>query len=151
MKVIRSKTGKWVFSGLLWVFGGTLYFFIEVAWKTLNGRPEMISWTMLVLAIVLCVPLERFGSELPWDCPLLWQTIICTAAITTTEFIAGCILNLWLDLGIWDYSNVPFNILGQVCLPFSGVWFVLSVFAIILFDWMRYVVEGGDRPHYTII
>lgn len=151
MMMGKSKLSKWVLSGLLWVFGGTLYFYMEVMWKTLNSRSESISWTMLTLAMILCIPLERFGSELPWNCPLLLQASICTVAITATEFIAGCILNLWLGLGIWDYSNVPFNILGQVCLAFSGVWFALSIFAIILFDWIRYIVEGGERPHYTFI
>ena len=85
------------------------------------------------------------------ELPTAFAGVICTVAITATEFIAGCILNLWLGLGIWDYSNVPFNILGQVCLAFSGVWFALSIFAIILFDWIRYIVEGGEKPHYRIV
>jgi len=36
-------------------------------------------------------------------------------------------------------------------LAFSGVWFALSIFAIILFDWIRYIVEGGEKPHYRIV
>ena len=42
-----------VLSVLLWFFGGTLYFLLEVAYKTSTGFPERISWTMLVLAVVL--------------------------------------------------------------------------------------------------
>ena len=53
----RERAGKWLLSVLLWVWTGTLYFFIEVIWKTSHGRPEMISWTMLLLAIILAVPL----------------------------------------------------------------------------------------------
>lgn len=146
-----NKLGKWVFSMLLWVFGGTLYFFIEVAWKTLSGKPEGISWTMLLLAMFLCIPLERFGCELPWAMGLLEQACICTIAITTAEFAAGCVLNLWLGLGIWDYSTMPFNLFGQICLPFMLLWLFLSMFAIVLFDWMRYVVQGGERPFYYLI
>ena len=36
-----------------------------------------------------------------------------------------------------DYSNMPFNVLGQVCLPFSIIWFFLSYVAIRLDDWLR--------------
>ena len=33
---------------------------------------------------------------------------------------------LWLKLDIWDYSRIPFNLYGQICLPYAAVWFVLS-------------------------
>jgi len=84
----RERVGKWLLSVLLWVWTGTLYFFIEVIWKTSHGRPEMISWTMLLLAIILAVPLERFGAELPWEMPLMVQSAVCGVAITVVEFVA---------------------------------------------------------------
>ena len=43
---------------------------------------------MLLLAIVLAVPLERFGAELPWDMPLMAQSAVCGVAITAVEFVA---------------------------------------------------------------
>lgn len=138
-------------SVLLWVWSGTLYFFIEIIWKSVHGRPEMISWTMLLLAIVLAVPLERFGAELPWDMPLMAQSTICGLAITVVEFMAGIVINVWLDMGVWDYSNIAGNLMGQVCPPFTLLWIFLSAVGIIMLDWMRYAVEGGVRPHYTIL
>lgn len=146
----REQMGKWVLSLLLWMWVGGLYFFMEVAWKTLNGRPETIHWTMFALAIILAVPLERFGAELPWDMPLWIQTAICATAITAVEFVAGLVFNIWLGLGIWDYSHLPWNILGQICLPFYFVWIAASVAGIVMLDWMRYAVEGGEKPHYTL-
>lgn len=145
-----GRAGKWLLSVLLWVWTGTLYFFIEVAWKTSHGRPEAISWTMLLLAIILAIPLERFGAELPWDMPLLAQSAICGVAITTVEFIAGLIINVWLGMGVWDYSAMPGNIMGQVCPQYLIVWVFLSAFGIVMLDWMRYAVEGGESPHYTL-
>ena len=44
-----------------------------------------------------------------------------------------------------------FNILGQVCPQFFVVWIALSMFGIVMLDWMRYVIEGGERPHYKFI
>ena len=78
---------KAVLSLLLWTWTGTTYFFVEVVFKTLRGRPETISWTMLALAILLAIPLERFGAELPWDCPLWLQVLICgTAGVSFSVF-----------------------------------------------------------------
>ena len=139
-----------VLSVLLWFFGGTLYFLLEVAYKTSTGFPERISWTMLVLAVVLCVPVERAGHQLPWGCPLWLQALCCAALVTVTELAAGCVLNLWLGLDIWDYSDLPLNLLGQICLPFSLVWWALCLIFIPVFDWLRWAVIGGDRPQYTM-
>ena len=41
------------------------------------------------------------------------------------ELIAGVIFNILLRQDVWDYSNMPLNFLGQICLPFSAVWFIL--------------------------
>ena len=89
---------KAVLSLLLWTWTGTTYFFVEVVFKTLRGRPETISWTMLALAILLAIPLERFGAELPWDCPLWLQALICGTAITAAE-LAGLLLPSRQPLG----------------------------------------------------
>lgn len=145
----RIKAHRTVLNALLWTWTGTVYFFIEVAWKTLRGRPDTISWTMLVLALILAIPLERCGAEMPWHAPLWLQGFVCGMGITAAELLAGLVLNVWLGLGIWDYSGLPFNLAGQICLPFFGIWCLLSMPAIVILDWLRYAVEGGERPHYS--
>lgn len=95
----NGKMGKAVLSLLLWSWTGTVYFFLEIIWKTAHSRPESISWTMLALAIVLAVPLERFGAELPWECPLWAQGLICGTGITAVEFVSGLVLNVWFKMG----------------------------------------------------
>lgn len=146
---MRERIGKWVLSILLWFWAGGVYFFAEVIWKTVQGRPETISWTMFALAIILAIPMERFGAELPWEMPLIAQAGISALAVIATEFVAGLILNVALGLGIWDYSNMPGNIMGQICPQFALLWFVVSIIGIVLMDWMRYAVEGGEKPHYV--
>lgn len=141
---------KAVLSVLLWTWAGAVYFFLEVAWKTLWGEPESISWTMFLLAILLAVPLERFGAELPWEMPLALQALICGTAITGAELAAGLVLNVWLRMDVWDYSHMQGNLWGQVCPQFWALWCVLSIGAIVALDWVRYAVEGGDRPHYKL-
>ena len=145
-----TRWSKPVLSMLLWTWGGTVYYLLEVAYKSLTDHPELISWTMLVVAIILCIPVERCGAELPWGCPLWFQALCCAILVTAVEFVSGLVLNIWLGLGIWDYSDLPFNFMGQICLQFFFVWWGLCFVFIPVFDWMRWAVEGGEKPHYRI-
>ena len=143
-----SRAGRWVLSMLLWFWGGTVYYLLEVVYKTATGHPERISWTMLVVAILLTVPVERCGAELPWSCPLWLQAVACATLVTAVELVEGLILNVWLGLGVWDYSQLPGNLWGQICPQFAAVWWVICLVFIPVFDWMRWAVESGERPHY---
>lgn len=143
-----SKAGDRVLSLLLWTWGGTVYFLLEVAWKTIRGEPEKISWTMLVVAMLLTIAVERCGAELPWTCPLWLQALACAALVTVVELAAGLLLNKLLGLCIWDYSHLPGNLWGQICPQFAVLWWALCFAFIPVFDWMRYAVLGGQRPKY---
>ena len=70
--------------------------------------------------------------------------------ITLLEFVAGCIINLWCGLNVWDYSELPLNICGQICILFTGYWCLLSVIAIIADDWLRYLMFDEEKPHYKL-
>lgn len=146
-----SRAGRWVLSVLMWTWGGAAYFLLEVAYKTARGEPERISWTMLVLAAILCIPIERAGAEMPWDVPLWMQAAGCAVLVTATELIAGLILNVWIGLGVWDYSDLWGNLWGQICPQFAAIWWGLCLVFIPVFDWMRYAVAGGERPRYRVI
>lgn len=145
-----TKTGRRVLSMLLWSWGGTIYFLLEVVFKTLRGKPEQISWTMLILAILLTIPVERCGEQLLWNVPLWLQALACAGLVTAVELAAGLILNIWLRLDIWDYSHLPFNLWGQICPQFAAVWWFLCMVFIPAFDWLRWAVEGGQRPRYHL-
>lgn len=129
---------------VLTLCGGCVYFLIEMAWR---GHSH---WTMAVLGGVCFVLIGDINEFIPWNMPLVLQGAIGSGTVTLLELVSGIILNLWLGLGIWDYSNMPFNFLGQICLPFSLLWVALSVVAVILDDWLRYWLFGEDRPTYTL-
>lgn len=124
--------------------GGCIYFAIELLWR---GHSH---WTMAVLGAICFVLIGGINEFFPWSMPLALQGVIGAAAVTVLEFIAGVTLNLWLGLGIWDYSNLPLNVLGQICLPFSILWIPLAMVAVVLDDWLRYRWFGEDRPTYTL-
>lgn len=62
---------------------------------------------------------------------ILKKALVGTAFITVTEFIVGCIVNIYFDWNVWDYSDMYFDILGQVCLFYSFLWFAISGFVAI--------------------
>lgn len=131
-------------AAILALIGGTAYVVIELLWR---GHTH---WTMAVLGGVLFLLLGGLNEWLPWEMPLQIQCLIGAGMVTAAEFLTGLILNVWLDLDIWDYSGIPGNILGQICPQFTLAWMGLSLAAILLDDWLRYRLWGEDRPHYTI-
>lgn len=86
-----------------------------------------------------------------WTMPLWLQGLISAAVVTTVEYMSGLILNVWLKLNIWDYSYLPFNLQGQICLYYGGLWIFIGIGAVILDDWLRYWLFGEDRPKYRLI
>lgn len=108
------------------VFGliaGCIYLIIELAWR---GHTH---WTMLPLAAVIFVCAGVLDErENP---PPVWlQVVIGTGIATSLELAAGVVLNVWLGLGVWDYSGLPGNILGQICPQYTLAWAVLMVVSI---------------------
>lgn len=108
--------------------GGLLYMGIELLWR---GHTH---WTMGVLGGV-CFAVIGLLNEGGHPPPMLMQMMVSAMLVTALELVAGLVLNLWLGLGIWDYSSMPGNLLGQICPQYSFAWFLLS--------WVAIRVEDG--------
>lgn len=92
------------------------------------------------------------ASHAPFDDMPLWKQIVIGAClITALEFITGCVVNQWLGWGVWDYSGMPGNVLGQICPQYILLWLPVSLAGIVLDDWLRFWWWGEERPHYKII
>lgn len=123
--------------------GGSLYQVLELLWRGYSH------WTMFILGGLCFVLLGLINEVLPWNMPLLLQGIMGSAIIVTPlEFITGYIVNIQLGWNIWDYSSMPFNFMGQICLSFSFLWIFISILAIILDDQLRYWWFKEEKPHY---
>lgn len=129
---------------VLLLIGGMIYVLIELLFR---GRSH---FTMFILGGVCFVSVGLINEVLPWDTPFQLQMLLGGSIITVLEFISGCILNLYFGLGIWDYSDQPGNILGQICPLFSLLWVFLSGLAIVLDDYLRYWLFNEEKPHYTL-
>ena len=124
--------------------GGLLYNVLELAWRGWSH------WTMFVLGGICFVCLGLINEIVPWEMPLWQQVIIGAGIITGLEFVAGCIVNLWLGWEVWDYSQMLGNILGQVCPQFFILWLPVSLAGIVLDDCLRYLMFDEEKPHYNV-
>lgn len=124
--------------------GGIVYVFIELLYRGFSH------WTMFIVAAISFILIGLINEYISWDMKLWKQMLIGSAIITTMEFISGYIINIKLGWQVWDYSNLPFNIMGQICLPFSIVWFFISLVAIIADDYLRYWLFKEEKPHYKL-
>lgn len=106
--------------------------------------------SMFLLAGMVFIFLGLMNKVWGWEFPLVYQVLIGTAFATVAEFITGCIVNLWLGLNVWDYSNLPFNICGQVCLYFTLLWIPITLLAIVLDDVIRWKFFSEENPRYWI-
>lgn len=132
---------------ILFVIGGSIYTVIEIIYRAIMNRTPT-HFSMFILGGVIFILVGSINEYIDWSLPFWMQVLIGTGITVILEFISGCILNLWLNLDIWDYSRVPFNLLGQVCLPFIFLWVFLVAIAIVLDDYLRYWLFGEDRPVY---
>lgn len=137
----KPKKGKAVF---FFCIGFMLYITIEVLWRGCSH------WTMGLLGGLCFLFIGSLNELFPWELDLVWQTLLSAGAITFLELTAGLILNIWMGLGIWDYSNLPHNLLGQISLQYSLLWIPLSLAAIFLDDLLRYYLFDEEKPCYRI-
>lgn len=137
---------------------GSLYMCFEVFWRAVSGyaddmgmlvlsdlwpRPAMMGYTSLWMGVVgaLCGTALGYINEVKWvkqNINSFWQAVAGAVTVLLVELVSGLILNVRLGLNIWDYYQQPFNVLGQVCLPSLGLWFLLSPFAFWFDDFLRW-------------
>ena len=69
---------------------------------------------------------------------LLLQGCIGSLLITTMELIVGEYIKINRLQEMWNYSNVMLNFDGVICLPYSLLWIIVSLFAIFVADSINY-------------
>ncbi len=79
------------------------------------------------------------------------QMVISACIITLFEFITGYIVNIRLGIGVWDYSYLPYNFMGQICLVYSVLWMFLSLAIIFVDDGIRHFLYGEELPVYRAV
>lgn len=105
---------------VLFLVGGVGYGILECLWR------RRTHWTM-ILAGGVCAVLMDAVAVCRRPCSFIAKAGVCAAVITAVEFLFGVVFNKWLRMNVWDYSAMPFNVLGQICPLYSCFWMGLSL------------------------
>lgn len=133
------------FNKLVWVFliSCIIGFLVETAWcfirhgyiesrKSLVYGPLSVAYGMG--AVVLTLALYKFRNA------PVWKTFLVAFTVgTITEYICSLGQEIVFGSVAWDYSNVPLNINGRVCLLYSIFWGLLGI------AWIKFLYPPMER------
>ncbi len=119
---------------ILFLIGGIGYGIIEVLFRGYTH------WSMIITGGAAFLSLYIINNALN-DTSIFIKALLGMVVITALEFSVGIIVNKIFYLDVWDYTNMPGNILGQISLQFSACWYGLSVVAFIIFENIHIITD----------
>ncbi|MDD7402564.1 MAG: hypothetical protein SO170_02855 [Butyribacter sp.] len=129
---------------IMFLTGGFLYCGIEILARGYSHISMFLAGGICFLLIGVVEFLLGNSAS------ILSQMFFCGLMITGVELVFGMIVNRHMHLNVWDYSGEQYNFQGQICLLYSNLWFFLSCPAILLHDYMEFLLLGYQIPHYRI-
>ena len=142
MKTMKKTILKNV---VLSVVGGLSYGIIELIYR------QKTYYLMILCGAIAIILLDKINDYISWDMDILLQGCIGSLIITGMEFTIGNLYLMGIVPKMWDYSNVWLNYKGIICLPFSLIWILLSICAILLADTINYYVfHELPVPYYKL-
>ena len=115
---------------IIFIIFGLMYVTIELLYR---GHTH---YSMFIVGGICGVLIGLINDNTP-DMPLFPQCVLGAVIITVIELLTGLFLNVYLGLNVWDYSNQPFNFMGQICPQFCIIWCILSILVIRIDDWLK--------------
>ena len=128
----------------LFLVGGFTYFYIEILFRGYSHFSMIICGG---LAFILCGAINQL---MHFRISLVSQMILSSIIITGLEFITGYLVNMRLHWNVWDYSGMPYNLYGQICVAYSAIWLVLSLVCIFVDDLIRWKIFDEEQARYYI-
>ncbi|MBQ2847362.1 MAG: hypothetical protein IJE74_03810 [Clostridia bacterium] len=104
---------------MCFAIGAVAYGLIEVA---VRGYTH---WTMALTGGAVMVLLNLINQTKNLN--IFVKCLIGMIVITSLEFAVGMAVNVGLKWNVWDYSDKPFNLFGQICPQFCIAWFFISI------------------------
>ena len=117
---------------LLFCLGGGAYVLLEHLWR---------GWSHISMFFLggLCFVAIGHLREADPDLSVPGQMVLGVGIITAGELGTGLLVNR--DYGVWDYRAMPYQFLGQICLPFVLLWLPVSLAALWLYDRAKEILE----------
>ena len=121
---------KFKFYLFVFCIGAVGYCLIELLWRGYT-HPSMGVAGGLSFCLIAVIQKRLKPLKFTYRC------IASGLCITAVELVFGGVFNLWLRLEVWDYSLMPLNLFGQVCLLYTVLWCLLSAPMLIASDLLR--------------
>lgn len=103
---------------------------IEGLWRI----PSNGGWVNIAMLPIYGTCLVFIGiiNQCPWfyHRPIWLQSLVGAFFILAVELAAGYVINIRMGLLVWDYSHLPLNYKGQICVWFGVAWYLLMPFAV---------------------
>ena len=144
-KEIKPVKSSISFSKLVWIFAVccVVGFVVETLWcyfrhgyiesrKSLVYGPLSVAYGMG--GVLLTLVLSKFRTSSLWEVFLV-SFLVGTAA----EYICSLGQEIVFGSVAWDYSDLPLNINGRVCLLYSIFWGVLGI------GWVKLIMPLSDK------
>ena len=127
---------------LLFILMGAIYYGLEILFR---GYSHI---SMFILGGICGILIGLINERFSWETPIWKQILIGEAIVLPLEFLTGVIVNIWLGWNVWDYSNLPFNIMGQSSLLFALIFAPVILLAILVDDYYRHFFMNEEKPRY---
>lgn len=107
---------------LMFTLGGLGYVGVELLWR---GHSH---YSMFLAGGTCFLLLGQLGKRTRSN---LTHALGGACIITAVELITGLLANR--DYSVWDYRQLPFQFMGQICLMYSLLWIPLSLAGVTLY------------------
>lgn len=108
---------------MMFSIGAVSYGLMEVVWR---GHTH---WSMLGAGGICFLTFGKIREKFKHK-NIVVQAAIGGITITTVELAFGLVFNMLLKKKVWDYSKMPYNFCGQICIPYTLLWMLISLFAL---------------------
>lgn len=122
--------------------GGAMYYTLELVYRGYSH------WSMFLLGGLCFFIIDKLYQKRCGKFSLLSFMITGGLIITGLEGITGAFVNLYLHNQVWDYSNLPLQLYGQVSLFFSLLWCVMTIPVIWLSGMVHYYVLNDEKQQF---
>ena len=119
---------------MVFFVGAACYGLIEILWRGYTH------WTMLAAGGICLLMLYKVFGMLKGS-NVIVKCLLGGLIITTAELVIGMLVNVELGLEVWDYSQMPLNLYGQICPLYSFFWSVLCFPALFLCQKIKHFVS----------
>ena len=104
---------------IVFLIGAVIYGLIEIVWRGFTH------WSMILTGGVCFMIFYKLTILNNYT--IIQKCLLASLIITSFEFTVGGFVNLAWGMNVWDYTNQPFNLMGQICPLFSIIWFFMGI------------------------